>query len=377
MSEYSKLAKGYFTSTGGAQIVNTPFVPDFVRFTNYTLANTAATSQNVIEAKWDVNMGQGFAVQMGYNATPTLIYDTVIANGISTFSAGQMLQYGPSLAISGITKAAAGVVTTTTNHGLTSGDVVVFSGLYQAQYTTGMPQLHGVSFTVTVTGLTTFTIPWNTNQSAYTALSGSPTGAVCRKVLYPSLYFPGSKTVSGITLGTTTTVLTSSAHNFIIGQEVCLRIPSQWGTTQLNSLPNASIPGSPIYGYVIAVTDYQTVVLNINSTGYTAYTSNIAVANLSGVTPPQIVAVGDIRSGGVRISAGSALYPSPVSMPIGTTTVPTIGGPAIEGSYVTNSSAGFIIGVGAGTVLTTSVLVGANTNVIFWEAFVHDLSLPV
>ena len=376
MSEYSKLAKGYFTSTGGAQVINTPFLPDFVEFRNLTKYGTAATSQNVIEASWDVNMG-ATTLQLGYNATPTLIGDTVTANGISVFNAGQLLQYGPSLAISGITKAAAGVVTTVTNHGLTSGDVVVFSGLYQAQYTTGMPQLHSASFTVTVTGLTTFTIPWNTNQSAYTALSGSPTGAVVRKVLYPSLYFPGAKTISGVTTGTTTTVFTSSAHNFVVGQEVALHIPSQWGITQLNSLPNTTIPGQAIYGYVIAVTDYQTVVLNINSVGYTAYTSNIAVANLSGVTSPQIVAVGTIRTGGVSISAGSNLYPSPVSMPIGTTTVPTIGGPAIQGSYVNNSSAGFIIGVGAGTVLTTSVLCGAVSDVIYWKCFCHDISLPV
>jgi len=172
-------------------------------------------------------------------------------------------------------------------------------------------------------------------------------------------------------------VFTSSAHNFVVGQEVALHIPSQWGITQLNSLPNTTIPGQAIYGYVIAVTDYQTVVLNINSVGYTAYTSNIAVANLSGVTSPQIVAVGTIRTGGVIISAGSNLYPSPVSMPIGTTTVPTIGGPAIQGSYVNNSSAGFIIGVGAGTVLTTSVLCGAVSDLIYWRALAHDISLPV
>lgn len=375
MAEYSRLAKGRFTSTGGAQVINLPFQPDYVEFFNYTLANTAATSQNVISARWDANMGQGFAVQQGYNGTPALIYDTVTANGISTFSAGQLLQFGPTLAISGITKASPAVVTTTTNHGLTSGDVVVFQGLFQST-TTGMPQIAGIPFTVTVTGATTFTIPWNTNQSNYTALTGSPAGATVKKVLYPYLYFPGETFISAITTGTTTTIDTTSAHNFVVGQEVAFRIPSQWGTVQLNSLPNTLTPGSPVYGYVIAVTDYNTVVVNIDSSAFTAFNSNQTVASVPGLSYPQIVAVGDVNTGGVQISSGSALYPPPYSLPIGTTRVNTINGPAIQGAFVNNTSQGFIIGIGAGTVLTTSVLVGAAGNVIYWRALLHDYSSP-
>jgi len=375
MAEYSRIARGKFTSTGGAQIVNLPFQPDYVRILNYTVANSAATSQNVAAAEWDAYMGQGFAVQQGYNATPALIYDTVTANGISTFSAGQLLQFGPTLAISGITKASPAVVTTTTNHGLTSGDVVVFQGLFQSS-TTGMPQIAGIPFTVTVTGATTFTIPWNTNQSNYTALSGSPSGATVKKVLYPYLYFPGQTFISAITTGTTTTIDTTDAHNFVVGQEVAFRIPSQWGTVQLNSLPNIPIPGSPIYGYVIAVTDYNTVVVNIDSSAYTAFNSNQTVASVPGLSYPQIVAVGDVNTGGVAISSGSVLYPPPQFSPIGTTLVNTINGPAIKGAFVNNTSQGFIVGIGSGTVLTTSVLVGAAGNVIIWEAKLHDYSSP-
>lgn len=374
MAEYSKMARGKFTSTGGAKIINLPFQPDFVRMMNYTTAAATATSQNVVAAQWDVGMGQGFAIQQGYNASPALIWDVVAANGISTFAAGQLLQYGPTLSISGITKASPAVVTTTTNHGLSSGDVVVFQGLYQSS-TTGMQQIQGIPFTVTVTGATTFTIPWNTNQSAYTALSASPSGATVKKVLYPYLYFPGETVISAISLGTTTTIDTASAHNFRVGQEVAFRIPSDWGTVQLNSLPNTLVPGSPVYGYVVSVTDYNTVVVNIDSSAYTAFTSNVSFAGAPGRSLPQIVAVGDVNTGGAIISSGSALYPSPQFTPIGTTDVSTINGPAIRGSYVNNTSQGFIIGIGAGTNLTTSVLVGAADNVIYWEAYLHDMSV--
>jgi len=373
MSEYSKMAKGNFTSTGAAKIINLPFQPDFVEFFNYSAIATPA-NHGVPYARWDVSMGQGYAVEQVFNATPVLTTDVVTSNGISTFSAGQLLQYGPQIQISGITKANPAVVTTGSNHNLASGDVVIMEGLYQSA-TTGMQQIAGIAFTVTVTGATTFTIPWNTNQSNYTALSGSPSGAYVRKVLYPYLYFPGTCVISAITTGTTTTIDTASAHNFVVGQEVAFRIPSAWGTVELNSLPNSVTPGSPIYGYVVAVTDYNTVVVNINSSSYTAFNSNQTFASFPGLTFPQIVAVGDVNTGGVAISSGSALYPPPQYMPIGTTTVNTINGPAIRGAYVNNTSQGFIIGAGAGTNDASSVLVGANGNVIYWRAFLHDLNV--
>ncbi len=377
MTEYSRMAKGKFTSTGGAQIINLPFKPDFVRMMNYTASNAAATSQNVVAAQWDSNMGQGFAIQQGYSSAGgnPLIWDTVVANGISTFAAGQLLQFGPTLAISGITKASPAIVTTTTPHGLTSGDVVIFQGLYQSS-TTGMQQIQGIPFTVTVTSTTAFSIPWNTNQSAYTALSGSPSGATVKKVLYPYLYFPGETVITAITTGTTTTIDTASAHNLRVGQEVAFRIPNDWGTVQLNSLPNTLVPGSPVYGYVISVTDYNTVIVNIDSSAYTAFTSNVSFAGAVGRSFPQIVAVGDVNTGGEPISSGSVLYPPPIYEPIGTTQIGTINGPAIRGAFVNNTSQGFIIGIGAGTNLTTSVLVGANADVIYWEAFLHDMSIP-
>lgn len=368
------MAKGKFTSTGGAKMINLPFQPDYVEFMNWTVANSAATSQNVAYARWDSLMGQGTAVIEGYNATPGLIFDTVAANGISTFSAGLMFQFGAKQQVVGITKANPAIVTVTA-HGYASGDVVMFQGLYQSS-STGMPQIDGIPFTITVIDANSFSIPWNTNQSEYTAIAGSPAGALVKKILYPFLYAPGASYISAITLGATTTIDTTSAHNFVVGQEVAIRVPEYWGTIELNSLPNNVVPGSPIYGYVIAVTDYNTVVVNIDSSSYTAFISNQPFADVSGQSFAQIVAVGDVNTGGVQISAGSALYPPPYTMPIASTRVDSINGPAIQGAYFNNTSQGFIIGSGAGTVLTTSSLVGAASDVIYWRAYLHDLSLP-
>ncbi len=373
MTEYSRMAHGKFTSTGAAQIINLPFQPDYVEFTNYSVANSAATSQNIARGYWDSNMGQGFAVVEGYNATPALIFDTVTSAGISTFSAGLMLQYGPRQQIIGAT-AANPIVFNVTAHGYKVGDTVIFEGLYQSA-TTGMPQIAGIPFTISVVGdADHFTVKWNGSTSNYTALSGSPSGAFVKKVLYPFLYPPQDNFISALTLASTTTVVTTEYHNFVVGQEVAFRVPTVWGTYQLNSLPNVLIPGSPVYGYVVSVTDNWTFVVNIDSTAFTAYTANQTVASVPGLSWPQVVAVGDVNTGGTLISANSPLYPSP-EFPTSTSRVPTINGPAIRGAFVNNTSQGFIIGAGAGTVLTTAKLVGASTNVIYWRALYHDMNI--
>ena len=164
--------------------------------------------------------------------------------------------------------------------------------------------------------------------------------------------------------------MTTAPNNFVVGQEIAFRIPAAWGTTQLNSLPNNTIPGSPIYGYVISVTNSTTFVCNINSTGYTAFNTNQTVASVPGLQFPQVVAVGDVNTGGVQISSGSVLYPPPVVNGFN-----TINGPAIQGAFVNNTSQGFVIGTGTGTNETSAVLVGANTNLIYWRAYRFALNV--
>ena len=367
MAEYSRIAKGSFTSSGNAQIVNLPFQPDAVELWNYTAAGTPA-QHGIPYAYWDVAMGQGFAMADLYGAAAAYTTGNVILNGISTFSAGQMLQYGAQKQIIGAT-AANPIVFNVTAHGYTVGQVVEFEGLYQSA-TTGMPQICGMPFVISAVGdADHFSVVWPGAGGNYTALSGSPTGAYVRQILYPYLYAPGVAFIEAITTGTTTTVVTTAPNNFVVGQEIAFRIPQSWGTTQLNSLPNLVTPGKPRYGYVLSVTNSTTFVCSFNSTGYTAFNTNQTVASVPGLTFPQVVAVGDVNTGGVQLSAGSPLYPSPVVNGFN-----TINGPAIQGAFVNNTSQGFIIGTGSAGADTSSHLVGADFDVIYWRAYLSDIA---
>lgn len=385
MAEYSRLAKGSFTATGTAKYINLPFVPDYVELWNYTNIKTAGTHK-ATRAWWDNKLLDGAnnptMIELYAGSSTATVFDTIQTNGISTFQAGLALQFGAVYQHTGstdfsMTAANPVVVTTTTNHNLQTGDVVVFSNLAQTS-TTGMNQMAGIPFMVTRTGATTFSVKWDGSGSNYTAFNtATSTGNVgsFKQVLYPDLYFPGDKFISAITTGATTTIVTTAQHQFNVGQEVGFRIPSVWGTTQLNELPNLIIPGSPIYGYVVSVTDLQTVVVNINSTGYTAFNANQPFAS-SGRSFAQIVAVGDVNTGGVRISSSSQLYPSPQYAYATQDDTSTINGPAILGSFVNNTRQGFVIGGGAAAVDTSTTSFMTTSDVVVWHAYLHDYASP-
>lgn len=356
MGEYSRSARGPLTSTGGIMAVNLPFEPQVVELINFTAATTPATA-GVPFATWDFDMGQGAAVTQVFNATPVLTTAALLSGGVSTFSAGISLQFGAPVQVVSISKASPAVVVAT-GHGLSSGEVVIFEGLFQSP-TTGMPQICGMPFVVTVSDANTFTIPWNTNQSNYTALSGSPSGATVKQVLFPFLYAPGDAFITSLSLGTTTTVTTTAPHNLSLGSEVAFRIPKQWGTVQLNSLNDPRRPGSPMYGFVMSVPTPTSVVVKLNSSNFTPFNTNVAITSLPGLSFPQMVVVGDINSGGNQYVGGN-LYPSPV-----VNGVSTINGPAVLGAYVNNTRSGFVLG---------KSIVGALNDQLYWRAYLYDYS---
>jgi hypothetical protein len=368
MAEYSRLAKGIFTSTGFANYVNLPFTPDYVEFINETV-NATPRANGIVSASWDNHDAQGTALVNLFNGTTVYTTDSIATNGISTFAAGLSFQYGPTQQVVSSTKGFPTTFTVTA-HGYANGDTVIFSGLYQTP-TTGMPQMASIPFVISAVTTNTFQVAWESGGSNYTALSGSPVGATVKKVLYPFLYQPGDNVVAlAYSAGAITVVVTAGVNNFVVGQEIAFRIPQNWGMYGLNSLPNNIIPGSPIYGYVTTVVNSNTFYCNINSSTFAPYNANQPVSSVPGLNIPQVLAAGDINSGGWPYTGG-ALYPSPVINGF-----PTINGPAIQGAFVNNTSAGFIIGAGTGVLDPSAVLVGLSGDVIRWRAFLHDYSTP-
>jgi len=102
-------------------------------------------------------------------------------------------------------------------------------------------------------------------------------------------YEPSRFVISAVTRGDTTTVTTSVAHNYVIGQQVRFIIPPSFGIRQLNERQ----------GYVISVPSTTQVVVDIDSKLMDAYTSS------SATTVAQILAIGDINSGAINSNGRS------------------------------------------------------------------------
>lgn len=366
MAEYSRLARMNVVSNGTGFTVALPFQPQRVEWFNTTAAAGGVVEDVIVQGNWDAYMGQGTADYLVYGPDDALIAGFATENGVSSYAAGTLLGFGPRKQVVSATKANPAVFTVTA-HGYTTGDVVMFQGLYQSA-TTGMPQICGIPFEIDVLSANTFSILWDTTGSNYTALSASPTGAYVKKVLFPFLYQPGVDIIYDINDGGsgTTQIVTTKAHNYSVGQLVAFRIPPVWGSVELNSLPNDDIPGSAKYYKVLAIseggTDVDTITIDQDFALLSAFNVNQLVNTVPGLDFPQVLAVGDLNSGGQQIYPGSQLYPAPLI-----NGYPTINGPAINGAFINNTSQGLVFG---------PAVAGAEDDVFVVYAYLYDYSNP-
>lgn len=356
MAEYSKIASGYFTygssSSGVEKVINLPFSPQIVEVWNVNNWSNPV-SGNIFYSWWNPSWGAGGCTNSLYTSGLAQTNSSTSSGGITVFSPVSGVVFGAPQQIVSMT-AASNPVVTVTGHGYSNGDVVMFEGLYQSS-TTGMPQIAGIPFTVVNAATNTFQVLWNAAQSNYTALSGSPAGATVKKIINPDQYSPGINVIDSIALGTTTVIVLTTVPNYAAGQTVSFRIPHQWGTTQLNAGQNPNIPGFVVYG-TVTVVNGQTITVNIDSTNFTPFFTNIPVAAVSGLSFPQVVAVGDVNTGG-----GQQLVNS----------IPTSNGPTINGAFLNNTKYGFLIGP------NTCLANAASGNTIAWRAEYFDyFSVP-
>lgn len=104
----------------------------------------------------------------------------------------------------------------------------------------------------------------------------------------PQYFQPSRFVISAISLGASTTFTTSEDHNYVIGQQVRVLIPEYYGTYQISGQE----------GFVTSIPSSTQVVVNINSLNANSFVSS----PVFGPTPPQIVAIGDVRNGAINAS---------------------------------------------------------------------------
>ncbi len=181
---------------------------------------------------------------------------------------------GPAQPGSGITKAGPAVMTLTNANVYNTGDVVFLES------TTGALQFSGIPWSVTKTGANTY----NLNDAfSSLAFAAAATNVVTRQVLFPFAFTPYISYIVGMTLGATTTVVTSYPHGLVAGEFVRLVVPSPWGATAISGQQ----------GQVLSVTDAWTFVVNINSSAASAFVFPTTAQAAAGVSWPQVIPFGD------------------------------------------------------------------------------------
>lgn len=344
MGTYSKEIRGTFTSTGVNKVLYLPMVPNMIEVWNKT--KWATTTNHVgTQAIGFSEDASGTAYVTESNGTAWL-GKTITSGGFTFFSAGSPT-YGAvkTLASTYVTQAAAANVTIT-GHGYNTGDTVVLYG------TTSMLQIAGIPYVITRVDANNFTIPVNSSGFASAATAG-----FAKQLLYPDLYIPELCYITAVSTGTTTTITTSINHNFVVGQEVGFTVPSAWGMTQLDSqvaLQNNN--GIPQQAYVTSVPAANQIVVNINSTGYTAFAYPTSAIAALGLTFPQVYALGDQNTGWSLNSSGQVPYLGISNGVIG-----------IPGSFAANTRQGVIVGTGDGTEI-----IHATSDVIAFRATFPD-----
>lgn len=124
-----------------------------------------------------------------------------------------------------------------------------------------------------------------------------PAPAYANFPINADFYQPSRFVISNISLGVSTTVTTSVAHNYVIGQEVRLLIPFLYGSQQLNQLK----------GYVLSVPSTTQVVVDIDSSLANSFVANpltSIITNATKANPCVLTSTNPFRVGNSVVISG-------------------------------------------------------------------------
>ena len=263
---------GTFVSAGTALNVAIPFGPQEVELYDVSDVGSAASTTPIMLAKWSSLMPNGSAVYVPKtNGAATLgTWTSTSTNGISAIS--WPLTVGAPTAITAITNANPAIASSATLPAI--GNIVRIYG------TTGMLQIAGMDFSVTALGSGTFTL-------GYLNASGFSTAASAGNYVLLSsdyMFYPRNRYITNITQASSAVITMSVTHGFTVGQDVRINVPSAFGMTQISGQ----------IGTITAInTTNNTITVNINSTGYTAFAFPTSATAAGGVTFPQVIPVGE------------------------------------------------------------------------------------
>jgi len=350
------------------QVVAIPSGVDWMKVYNYSQYGNIGTPDNNVglEFYWQRGMAAGTGiVSYGSNSSRTISADTLLTGGFTLYdpsgqSVGAQPLLGSPIATTASTNVTRPVVTTASTAALQVGTVVRMSN-------TAQTDVNGIDMVVgTINSGTQFTLL--TASNALATAPGAIGGAGFFRIVYNAnsqLFYPRLRYITNITQAANAQVSVSVAHGLTPGQEIRFNIPNVSGMTQLNpDLSNNYFPTSSSTAAIVqTVVDDYTFTININTTGYTAFTWPTIAQQPSSF--PEVTPFGEDTA---------------TSLALNLPQVPTIGGIQIfntnsgilADSTVNTGFLGMILGTtGIGHALTTAISGPAGSvagDVVYWSA---------
>lgn len=267
---------GTFTSDGTAVNLSLPSGYTELELTNMTDIGSTAAATPVMKAWGYSQMDDGEAIYATKtNGAATIaIPTTTTSNGFTFINDSAIEPLGAANStITGISNASPPVVSLTSTAGLSSGDVVRLYG------TTTALQLAGVDYTIdTIVANTSFNLAY-----VGTAPGAAATAGTFRRVPFDPRYYPAHRYITAITAASSAVITLSVTHGFTAGQAVRIKVPSDWGMTEIDGL----------IGNITAVnTTTNTITVDIDSSAFSAFAYPSSATAAAGVDFPLVVPVG-------------------------------------------------------------------------------------
>lgn len=315
---------------------------------DYTKGWGQASSARAIEWWWERSMPQYYANGLLQASNASAASRTVTSDTISTLGISYYDTYTPptfsGLATTAITGSAGTFVVSMANTGnIAIGDYV---RLYN---TTGELQIAGYTFQVTaVTTNTSITLGYMAS-SGITFAADATAGTVVKFI--PGAYYPHWNYIANITQASQAKVYFTQKNDFTPGEKVGFRVSPDFGMKEINDLQVR----------VLTVTNSATessIVLDLDTTGFTAFTFPTSATAAAGVSPAVCVP----SSSSVVPLNGSASVPQ---SPPGTN---------LQDAFDNRSQR--IITFGAG-LFNVSSFTSTDGDIWMWQAYKYDKYMAV
>jgi hypothetical protein len=353
-------------------IIQIPSNADWVAVRNYTQFGTAgnsgayfngtANADTGVEYYWQRGMAAGTGIVKYYsNSAASVNGDVLLSGGFTLYdpsgqSQGAQPLLGAPVAISAVTNSTRPAVTHTADSSITVGTVVRLYGTAQSD-------VNGIDMIVgTVTDSTHFTL-----LAASNALATAP-GAIGGAGFYrvvnngnTALFYPRRRIITNITQAVNAQVSTAIAHGLTCGQEVRFNIPSVSGMIQLNpnQLNNYFPTNSSVSAIVVSIVDDYNFTINIDTTGYTAFTYPTIAQQPSNF--PEVIPFGEDTA--TALSTSGLVVPTIAGQQIYNTNTGILADSTVNTGFL-----GMILGAGGLGKITATTPIYGPAGSVAWSS---------